>query len=103
MAQPATAVVVPYRRSRDLCYCGPVANITVSVPDDVYRRARVKAADQQTSVSALVRKFLEELAGAETEFERLKRLQDDVIASVTSFSASDRLGREELHVRGKVR
>jgi len=73
------------------------------VPDDVYRRARVKAAEQQTSVSALVRTFLDEFAGAETEFERLKRLQDDVIASVTSFSASDRLSREELYARGKVR
>jgi len=73
------------------------------VPDDIYRRARVKAAEQQTSVSALVRKFLDEFAGAETEFERLKRLQDEVIASVTSFSASDRLSREELYVRGKVR
>jgi plasmid stability protein len=80
-----------------------VANITVSVPDDTYRRARVRAAEQHTSVSALVRTFLEDFAGAETEFERLKRLQDEVIASVTSFSASDRLSREELHARGKVR
>ena len=103
MAQLSVATVLPYSKRPGPCYCGTVANITVTVPDDIYRRARVKAAEQQTSVSALVRTFLDEFAGAETEFERLKRLQDEVIASVTSFSASDRLSREELYVRGKVR
>jgi plasmid stability protein len=103
MVQLKTAAVLPYPKTRGSCYCDAVANITVSVPDDIYRRARVKAAEQQTSVSALVRTFLDEFAGAETEFERLKRLQDEVIASVKSFSASDRLTREELYVRGKVR
>lgn len=33
-------------------------NITVSVNDEVYRRARIVAAQQDTSVSALVRDFL---------------------------------------------
>jgi hypothetical protein len=33
-------------------------NITVSVDDETYRRARIKAAESDTSVSALVRRFL---------------------------------------------
>ena len=33
-------------------------NITVSLYDDVYRRARIKAAELDTSVSALVKKYL---------------------------------------------
>jgi hypothetical protein len=36
-------------------------NITVTVPDEVYLFARVHAARQGTSVSALVRRFLESL------------------------------------------
>jgi hypothetical protein len=36
-----------------------VKNITVSVPDDVYRNARVNAAQRDTSVSALVVAYLE--------------------------------------------
>lgn len=103
MAQLSVAAVLPYPKHHDTCYCGTVSNITVSVPDDIYRRARVKAAEQQTSVSALVRTFLEEFAGAETEFERLKRLQDEVIASVTSFSVAGTLTREELYAGRKVR
>ena len=36
-------------------------NITVTVPDEVYLLARVYAARQGTSVSALVRRFLKSL------------------------------------------
>jgi plasmid stability protein len=81
----------------NMWYCEHMANITVTVPDEVYRRARVKAAEQSTSVSALVRQFLTDLAGAETEFERLKRMQNDVLHAVVGFSAGDRLSRDELY------
>ena len=79
-------------------------NITVSLDDEIYRRARIKAAELDTSVSALVKKHLIELAGQETDFERRKRLQDELLASVKvhRFSASDRLTRDEVHER-KVR
>ena len=33
-------------------------NITVTVPDDVYRTARIRAAERGTSVSALVGEYL---------------------------------------------
>ena len=78
-------------------------NVTVSLPDDVYRRARVKAAERDTSVSALVRDFLVELAEDESDFDRRKRLQQEVLASVRGFRASDRLSREEVHDRKKIR
>ena len=76
-------------------------NITVSLDDDVYRRARVRAAEMDTSVSALVRKYLVELAGQETDFERRKRLEDEVLAKIKGrcFSAKDRLSRDEVHER----
>ena len=76
-------------------------NITVSLDDDVYRRARVKAAEMDTSVSALVKKYLVELAGQETDFERRKRLQDELCATLRrpGFSAKDRLTRDEVHER----
>lgn len=76
-------------------------NITVSVDDDTYRRARIKAAERDTSVSALVRDFLNCLAREESEFERLKREEKELRASIKGFSASDRLPREELYDRGR--
>jgi hypothetical protein len=39
-----------------------VKNITVSVDNDVYHTARVTAAQRKTSVSALVRNYLDALA-----------------------------------------
>lgn len=76
-----------------------VPNITVSLPDDVYRRARVRAAEQNVSLSALVRRILLDVGSAETDFERRKRLQDQVLESVSRFSAGRRLGRDRVHAR----
>lgn len=78
-------------------------NITVSLPDDIYRRARIKAAERDTSVSALVREFLTRLGEDEGQFERRKRLQDEVVASIRAFSAGDRLSRDDIHDRNAVR
>ena len=76
-------------------------NITVSLDDEVYRRARIKAAELDTSVSALVKKYLVALAGAETDFERRERLEEEVLAKIKGrgFSASDRLSRDKVHER----
>ncbi len=78
-------------------------NITVSVPEEVLHRARIQAALLNTSVSALVRQALEQLAGEETEFERLRgrelQIREKLRRRDTAFSASDRLSRDEAHQR----
>jgi len=76
--------------------------ITVSLDDEVYRQARIKAAELDTSVSASVKKYLVELAGQETDFERRKRLEEEVLSKIRGrgFSASDCLSRDEVHERG---
>jgi len=76
-----------------------VPNITVSLPDEIYRRARIRAAEQNTSVSAIVRQFLIEVGTAETDFERRRRLQDQVLAGLPRFTARERLTRDEAHAR----
>ena len=74
-------------------------NITVSVPDDVYRTARIAAAQRDTSVSALVVAYLEQLSGRMDEFARLEALQREVQGGIHQFRAGDRLGRDEVHDR----
>jgi hypothetical protein len=76
-----------------------VKNITVSLDEETYRRARMVAAQRDTSVSALVKRFLLELASGETEFERLKRLEREARERVTDFSASENLQRDQLYDR----
>ena len=78
-------------------------NITVSLPDEVYRRARIKAAERDTSVTALVREFLVSLGEEESEFERRKRLQKEVLSSIKNFRAGDRILREKAHDRNALR
>ena len=81
-------------------YCELVKNITVSVDDDTYRRARIAAAAREQSVSALVREYLQTLASGESENDRLKRQEREVRDRIHGFSGSDRLSRDEIHERG---
>jgi predicted CopG family antitoxin len=76
-------------------------NITVTVDDDTYRRARIKAAEQDTSVSALVKRFLTELSSGESEFDRLKREEGEIRARIRNFDGGNRLSRDDVHERGR--
>ena len=94
-------------------------NITVSIDDETYRRSRVRAAELDTSVSALVRRYLNRLAQgksldrtaeeatAETERERRERLLRDVFEDICAtrprFRASENLPREALYDRDAFR
>ena len=74
-------------------------NITISVPDEVYRLARIRAAEEGRSVSALVVEFLNGLSTRDAEFARLESLQHEVQAEIVRFSGADRLGRDAVHDR----
>ena len=94
-------------------------NITVSVDDGTYRRARIRAAELDTSVSALVRDYLGSLVGpggdgtASTEpgpeaaVELRRRTLDDVLADFAArgvgLRMADNLSREELYDRDAAR
>src|SRR5215204_1936837 len=66
-------------------------NITVTVPDDVYRNARIRAAERGTSVSALVAEYLRSLSLREAAFSRLEAQQQQVQREIRRFRARDRL------------
>lgn len=85
-------------------------NITVTVDDETYRSARIRAAELDTSVSAMVREYLRllavrqvEEARSETAGQRRDRLLREVIqdfdARGTALRAADHLSREELFDR----
>ena len=62
-------------------------NITVSVDEKTYRRARVAASEVGTSVSTLVNKP----ASNEAKTEGLKREEYKLSVEIAAFSARDRL------------
>ena len=94
-------------------------NITVSVDEETHRLARIRAAELDTSVSALVRDYLKNLVEdstgrtadksleVETEVERRRRMLSEVIGKIRTtspgFRAADNLPREELYDRARAR
>lgn len=78
-------------------------NITLSVPDEVYRQARIAAARRDTSVSALVAQFLAEVAGDRQQQTLRSAAIDAAFGAVTEFETSDRLTRDQLHDRAFLR
>lgn len=94
-------------------------NITVSVDESTHRRARIRAAELDTSVSALVRDYLNRLADqsgtgketqvadVETPLERRRRRMAEVYAEFKArgigLDMSENLTREELYDRDTAR
>jgi hypothetical protein len=57
------------------------------------------AAERDTSLSALVKDFLIGLRSGESQVERLIREERALRERITSFRASDKHSRDELHDR----
>ncbi|UGT93783.1 hypothetical protein [Mycobacterium ostraviense] len=74
-------------------------NITVAVPDEVYRAARIRAAELGQSVSTLVAGYLTALAERDAAFSRLEEQQRKIQNEIRRFRAADRLSRDEVHSR----
>lgn len=51
----------------------------------------------------MVKEILMRIGSDESDFERRKQLQAEVLASITGFSAGDRLDRDQTHDRDAVR
>ena len=67
-----------------LCYTGEtMANLTIVVPDEVLKKARVRAVDEGTSVNAVVREYLETYAG-------VRRRQTKAMADLLDLSKRSR-------------
>ena len=84
-------------------------NITVSVDEETYRLSRIKAAECGTSVSALVRTCLVALVQGhtpETEFGRLRTLQDETLDAIRArgggLRTADNLPRGALYERNAL-
>lgn len=78
-------------------------NITLSVPDDVYRKARLAAAQQDTSVSALVADILTEIASGRSRHANRAEAIAKAFDAIPSFRASDRLTRDQINDRAFMR
>lgn len=72
-------------------------NVTISLDDDLYRRARILAAEEDTTVTAMLREFLEEKTRRKEEFQRLLKLQEELLATETGLDPEQLLTRDEIY------
>lgn len=75
-------------------------NVTLSLPDDLFRKAKVLAAQRDTSISALVSEALRQLTGTDSDYAsewaaEERRMRDGIGLRVGDIGWS----REETHAR----
>lgn len=77
-----------------------MANLTLSIDDDLLRRARIKALESGTSVNAIVRDYLEHFAG---RTRARSAMTSFLVRSADSTASSGSTGRtwtrDELYER----
>ena len=79
-----------------------MANLTISVDDEVLKRARIRALEENSSVNAVLGRYLEEYAQtAELKLRRNEAL--DALVALAKTCQAGRQGRrwtrDELHDR----
>jgi hypothetical protein len=74
-------------------------NITLSVQHSILKAVRRIAAERDTTVNGLVRKYLEELAGEKQKRARARRNLLKILPSMKGKVGRIRWTREELHAR----
>jgi len=74
-----------------------MANLTLSIDDDVLKKARMRATSEDTSVNAVVRHYLEGYAGAQED--RRRAVQTILQLARTSDASSEgrRWTRDEIY------
>jgi plasmid stability protein len=66
-----------------------VKNVTIALDDEIHRKARIRAAELGTSLSALVKQYLETLTDADQiPFEGVREMQTSFTAIPAEFGAT---------------
>jgi hypothetical protein len=75
-------------------------NITLAVEDDVLEKARIVAAERRTTVNAMVRDFLTEIATRDDKLDKARRDLLELIDNSTGDMGPDwRWNRDEIYER----
>lgn len=75
-------------------------NVTLSVPEETLRRAKVLAAQRDTSVSALVSELLGQLTGAASDYHEAWAAEEKLMAQGVGLHVGEiTWTRDELHER----
>lgn len=92
------------RVTRNPCYTDcTMANLTITIADDLLKRARMRALEQGTSVNALLRDYLAAYAGTDDAQERALADLLELSAGSRSRRGPQSWTRDDLHARDDLR
>jgi predicted transcriptional regulator len=74
-------------------------NITLSLDKDLIKKAKILAAQRQTSISRMLSEELEKIIVCSMEYDRAKRWALDHLDKGFHFDSKITVSREELHER----
>ena len=75
-------------------------NITLAVEDDILDKVRVVAAEKKTTVNAMVREFLADIASRDERREKARRELLELMRTSTARMRPDfKFDRDETHER----
>lgn len=74
-------------------------NVTVSLPQQILRKAKILAARRGSSISALLAEQIEILVGEDEAYERAERLAGALLDQGFHLGGSIRASRDEWHER----
>jgi len=76
--------------------------INISIDDELYRQARQKLDDMESSVGRVVRSYLQSLNDDDDRIAAARNRMIDLFETTTGFGVGERPSREEMHERGSV-
>ena len=74
-----------------------MSNLTITIDEDLLRRARIRALERGTSVNAVLREFLEAYVGGNDDRMRAIRGVIDLARRTSAGRGDARWTRDELH------
>ena len=76
-----------------------MANLTITVPEEILKSARRRALEQGTSVNAVLRDFLSQFAGTQSAHANAAKRVLELSRSARSGRGKAKWTRDEIHQR----
>ena len=77
--------------------------INISIDDELYRQARQKLDDVESSVGRCVTNYLQSLNDDDGRIAAARNRMIELFRSTRGFGVGEKLSREEMHERGSIR
>ena len=76
--------------------------ININIDDELYRRARQKFDDLESTVSQYVTSYLKSLNDDDGQITAARNRMLELFRTTRGFGVGEKLSREEMHERGSV-